>query len=111
VHDRRAEEPPPRARDHAAVGETCTLSGRATGPEARAATLFNIALYGPNQRDRYHERGRFNASGQYAFRRLPQGQYWLLLDTRADIKVTASPRERVVTCRGGSVTNLDFAFR
>ena len=89
---------------------TCTISGTATGPRADVSTIFSAILYGPNTLTRHRATARFTG-GRFQFTDLPDGQYRLVIDTRADTPVRVTPNPQTVTCAGGAVPDLRIEFR
>lgn len=89
---------------------SCSISGAATGPRADVVKVFALVLYGPDNDRRMRARHPFGG-GAFTFRNLPDGQYVIVPDTKADVAVRITPRRQVVHCRGGAVTGVNFDFR
>ncbi len=90
---------------------SCVLKGRATGPRAEAADIFFANVYGPDDPSKFRETVRFDRAGRFRSSGLPDGQYRLVVETRADLAVGVRPRQRTVRCRGGSAPEMLFEFR
>lgn len=95
----------------APAGGSCVLRGRATGPGADVAHVFFANIYGPDDPNRFRESARFDRSGRFRSSGLPDGQYRLVLDTRADLAVGVEPRQTTVRCSGGRAPERIFEFR
>ena len=89
----------------------CSISGRATGSHADAASVFSVMLFGPDDERKHRETRRFDPDGRYRFSGLPDGRYWLRPDTRADIAVGPHPPRASPVCRGAEINGVDFEFR
>lgn len=87
---------------------TCSISGRATGARKEFSREYRINLYGPT-RSKYRATTTFGSDYRYRFSGLPEGQYWIVLDTRGDYGWGPAPSSRAVNCKG-NVTNVDFNF-
>ncbi len=90
---------------------TCSITGKVFGPGAYAAKVFFVILYGPNDFKVFREKKNFDASGVYQFTGLPNGQYKLVVTTKADIAVGPHPYFRIAECNGGTVTDMDFELK
>jgi hypothetical protein len=81
------------------------------GPRAAdVRAVFGVALFGPDDETQLRERKPLG-SGAFSFSSLPDGEYVLIADTKADVSVRVTPRKHVVTCRGGMLSGIDFDFR
>lgn len=89
----------------------CSISGKVYGAGADAARVFFVILYGPNDLNLHRETKHFDANGRYRFTGLPNGRYLLVVDTRADIAIGPHPSRRVIECRGGPVSNVNFELK
>ena len=87
----------------------CSISGRATGSKASSSDAFFVSLSGPNS-NAYRDSTAFR-SNRYSFTGLPEGRYYLSVDTRGDLPVRVSPANRTVDCRTSGVTDANFEFR
>lgn len=102
--------PPGRGGPPGRPAASCSISGAATGPRAELAKVFRLTLYGPDNDKLLRAQQPFGR-GAFTFRNLPDGEYVIVPDTRADVAVTLTPRRHVVHCRGGAVTGRNFEFR
>ncbi|MCK4763795.1 MAG: carboxypeptidase regulatory-like domain-containing protein [Candidatus Aminicenantes bacterium] len=95
----------------AEAGGSCSISGKVYGSGVKAAKVFFVALYGPDNLTKYRETKKFDSSGAYRFTGLPYGRYRLAVDTKADIAIGPRPSSRVVRCTGSGVTNVNFELK
>jgi hypothetical protein len=90
---------------------SCVLTGRAVGPRADVADVFFANIYGPDDKNLFRETAHFDRSGSFHSSGLPDGEYWLVLDTRGDLAVGVEPRQRTVRCSGGKAPEIVFELR
>ncbi|NIM16737.1 MAG: hypothetical protein GTO45_32510 [Candidatus Aminicenantes bacterium] len=90
---------------------TGSISGRVYGRGLKAANVFFVSLYGPNDFKTFRETKRFDASGSYTFKGLPNGKYKVVVGTKADIAIGPHPRYRIVKCKGGAIKNVNFELK
>jgi hypothetical protein len=90
---------------------SCSISGQATGDRADVADIFFVILCGPDDDRNCREPQHFDSSGRYEFSGLPDGQYLLRVDTRADTFISPYPDQERVVCRGEAIRNVNFEFR
>ena len=88
----------------------CSIAGGATGSRKDGASVYNISLYGPEDKTKLHTTKKFDSKYSYKFSGLPEGKYWIVLSTRADIMWGPQPSQRVVNCKG-NVANINFNFQ
>ena len=81
------------------------------GARADAADIFSIFLSGPDDERLYRAQARFGADGRYRFSNLPEGRYWLSVDSKADVGFGPNPSRRTVSCQGRGPSGVDFEFR
>jgi|GEM_PF-6791134 len=88
----------------------CTISGKASGPNADLAAAFFINLFGPDDLQIYRETVSFRPNGEYRFTRLPEGRYQLVVDTRGDMETFAEPPTLTTECQGTGINEINFTF-
>lgn len=88
----------------------CSISGIATGPSAQLSSIYRINLLGPDNSNSLRASTEFKDS-RYSFIGLPEGQYTLKIDTRADKGVLASPLSTTAKCQATGELTIDFDFR
>lgn len=87
----------------------CQISGIATGASGGLAEIYLVKLYGPNDDQILRATSGFD-NGRYQFSNLAVGEYKLIVDTRADQGVLATPANTILSCQSGSMLtqNIDF---
>ncbi len=88
----------------------CSIKGRATGGKADMSRIFVVNLFGPDNNNNFRASARFT-NGSYQFNRLPAGRYQMVVDTRADTPVGASPSPTTVRCDSTGTVRRNFRFR
>jgi len=88
----------------------CQISGRATGASGALAEIYLVKLYGPNNDQLLRATSEFN-NGRYNFPNLAAGEYRLIVDTRKDNSVLASPADTTLSCQSNSTLTQDIGFR
>lgn len=96
--------PPRRATPPAG---RATVVVRAVGPQAGAATVWSGSLF---RGDRVVAAERFTSDGTITFARLPEGEYVLRLDTRADVGRGPGKREHRFSLTGDSTHEIEARF-
>jgi hypothetical protein len=92
------------------TSNTCSISGAAIGPRAGLANVYQVLLRGPNSLTAVRGRQPFG-TGHFTFRDLPDGNYVLTVDTKADVAVNVSPRRHDIVCAGGHIVGKNFQFQ
>lgn len=87
------------------------IGGEATGPARGLANLFQVALYGPDDKSKFISSKPFGWSGSYTFDELPEGTYWVIMRSTTNTPVKVSPRKKRIRIRKGSTYTLDFSFK
>jgi hypothetical protein len=89
---------------------SCRLRCRATGQQARSASVFLVVVSGPDDERRTITSKPFTTAGTVEFDDLPEGRLRLRVDTRADVAVRVRPSSQDVTCRAGQRAEAVFEF-
>jgi hypothetical protein len=88
---------------------TCSIAGKVTGISIRCL----VSLYGPNNLEQINNSVSINAPGSYLFKTLPKGRYKIRIGGQAleDTWIRVIPPERVITCTGIAIKNIDFDLK
>jgi WD40 repeat protein len=98
--------------DSSATGSgSCAISGKVFGSGVNSASIFSISLYGPDNKTIPRATKHFSNALNYEFSNLPNGRYWLTVDTKADTPIGPHPPERLVQCAGTEIKNINFELR
>lgn len=90
---------------------TGTIEGRAIGQAQGTAALFAVSLYGPNDRRTFVRTQPMGRYRQYRFEGLPDGVYWMYVESRGQTLVQAYPSEMQIVVRNGQATIQDIEFK
>ncbi|RMG29461.1 MAG: hypothetical protein D6730_03895 [Bacteroidetes bacterium] len=87
------------------------IVGEAQGPAKSLASLFQISLYGPDDKKAFVTTRPFDLKGQYEFENLTDGKYWIVLTNKSGTAVKVSPKKKVVEVKAGKILTQDFVFK
>ena len=88
-----------------------TVVVTATGPRAADVPgLWRAILDGPDDRQRHHATAPFTADRSATFAGIPNGTFWVRVDTKADVPWGPSPRSVEVECRNGRTERVKVIF-
>ncbi|MFK7926407.1 MAG: hypothetical protein AB8H47_30950 [Bacteroidia bacterium] len=95
------------------VEETVNLSyrgqilGKALGMAKSTASVFHLSLYGPDNPNQVQGTKTFSIEKTYEFSNLPDGTYWLIIDSKAMTGIEAFPAYQEITIKDGISYVLD----
>ena len=87
----------------------CRISGSAKGASAPLAQIYSVKLYGPNSTTLLKASSGFD-NGDYQFTNLPAGKYQLIVDTKGDQDILATPMSSTLNCKSKSTLTRDISF-
>jgi hypothetical protein len=87
-----------------------SISGKALGPASSVASIFRVALYGPNDGSRAVGITSFDQDQTFCFNQLPDGVYWMQVEAPGFSVVQSFPEETTIVIRNGEarVQNIEM---
>ncbi|MEO0473549.1 MAG: hypothetical protein AAF206_28310 [Bacteroidota bacterium] len=102
-------------KDLAPAPQTTVVSGMifgsAVGFAKSTASIFHLTLYGPNDMQKVVQTVAFNQDKSYRFEGLPDGKYWLFVDSRGSTGIQAFPSYEEIEIEDGVPKKLNVEFR
>jgi hypothetical protein len=88
-----------------------SISGRVIGLARSTASIFHLYLYGPNDPNTLYSSQSFGKEKAYAFHDLPDGDYWIRVESQAVTAIQAVPSRAEMKIRGGQPVVMDVELK
>lgn len=76
------------------------INGVVFGPAKSIASIFHVSLYGPDNGNKLVKSQHLKTKS-FSFDGLPDGKYWLMIDSKGHTGIQAFPRYKVITIQDG----------
>ncbi|MEM6343558.1 MAG: hypothetical protein AAF927_06740 [Bacteroidota bacterium] len=83
------------------------ILGKALGMAKSTASVFHLSLYGPDNPNQVQGTQTFSREKTYEFSNLPDGTYWLIVDSKAMTGIEAFPAYQEIVIKDGKSYVLD----
>ncbi|MEL6845241.1 MAG: hypothetical protein AAFP02_18705, partial [Bacteroidota bacterium] len=83
------------------------IVGKAMGMARSTASIFHLSLYGPDNPNQVQGTQTFSSEKTYEFSNLPDGTYWLIVDSKAMTGIEAFPAFQEIVIENGKSYVLD----
>ncbi len=77
------------------------ILGKAMGMAKSTASVFHLSLYGPDNPNQVQGTKTFSREKTYEFTNLPDGTYWLIVDSKAMTGIEAFPAYQEIVIKDG----------
>ncbi|MEL7340308.1 MAG: hypothetical protein AAGM67_07470 [Bacteroidota bacterium] len=91
----------------AARSHSGQIVGKAMGMARSTASIFHLSLYGPDNPNHVQGTQTFSSEKTYEFSNLPDGTYWLIVDSKAMTGIEAFPAFQEIVIENGKSYVLD----
>jgi len=85
------------------------ISGKPIGPAQGTASLFQVSLYGPDDRERFVRTESLHNG--YRFEDLENGTYWIYIQSRGSTGVMVKPERQLITIQEGKPVQQNIELR
>ena len=97
------------ARIHSGGSASGSISGSVFGKARSTAGIFQISLYGPN--NRYISTHYFSRAKEYSFENLPDGTYFVSVESKGSTAIEAFPEFAKIIIKNGKAYQHDVELR
>jgi Mn-dependent DtxR family transcriptional regulator len=88
-----------------------SISGSVIGRARSTASIFQISLYGPDNGNRYVSTHFFSRDRTYKFENLPDGTYYVTVESKGSTAIVASPDFAKITVENGKAYVQDVELK
>lgn len=88
-----------------------SISGSVTGRARSTASIFQISLYGPDNGNRYVTTHFFSQDRNYKFENLPDGTYFVAVESKGSTAIMAYPDFAKITIENGKAIVQDVELK
>ncbi len=78
-----------------------SIYGKALGMAKSTSSIFHVSLYGPDNPNRVQGTQHFTTDRTYAFDKLADGTYWLIVDSKGMTGIQAFPNYQEIVIKEG----------
>ncbi|MEZ4826405.1 MAG: hypothetical protein R3C61_08940 [Bacteroidia bacterium] len=98
-------------KNQAESHQTGSISGSIFGKARSTASIFRISLYGPDNGNQYISTHHFSQGQEYRFENLPDGQYFVMVESRGSTEIEANPSFARVMIKNGEALTHNVELR
>ncbi|MEL6629732.1 MAG: hypothetical protein AAFQ92_29915 [Bacteroidota bacterium] len=97
-----------RTRSAIATG---AIKGWVVGEAKSTAGIFQISLYGPNDHRQFVRTLPLGRSKSFNFESLPDGDYWIFVESRGHTAIQAFPSQKKIVVKNGQIVVQNVELR
>ncbi|WNJ18064.1 carboxypeptidase-like regulatory domain-containing protein [Pontibacter sp. G13] len=96
---------------NATTSQMGSISGKVVGQASSMASIFQISLYGPDNGRQLRTSQPLTTDKNYKFENLPDGTYWMLVESKGSTIIQAIPELTEIIILDGKATFQDVELR